>query len=195
MEESGEVGAKNAEARWIIDPLDGTLNFLHGIPHWAISVALEQAGDIVAGVIFDPVKNEMFMAEKGGGAFSGKKRLRVSGRRDLKMCLAAYWSAQGNRIDDKIYYGDLSKLRGSVANFRCNGASALDMAYVASGRYDMFYQQDVKAWDIAAGVLLVKEAGGDVAGFGKSKDPVYAGGILATNAALMAPVKELLGVK
>lgn len=195
MEESGAVGPKDAEARWIIDPLDGTTNFLHGIPHWAISIGLEKNGEIIAGLIFDPVKNETFYAEKGGGAFMSGRRLRVSGRRELDMAVVGYWSSGiSGRADEKAYTPDLNKIRGRVAGFRVMGAASLDAAYVAAGRYDAYFQHDLKPWDIAAAVAIVREAGGKIIGVPREDDPVHAGGVLATNQFLFQPMRDLLDV-
>lgn len=193
MEESGAVGPKDAEARWIIDPLDGTTNFLHGIPHWAISIALEKDGEIVAGLVHDPVKQEIFYAEKGGGAYMSDRRIRVSGRREMDKAVMAYWAAQPGRVDEKQYQADLTKIRGRVAGFRIMGAASLDISYVASGRYDAYFQHDLKPWDIAAGVIIVREAGGKAIGYPKESEPVHSGGILATNQHLFQPVRDFLG--
>jgi myo-inositol-1(or 4)-monophosphatase len=195
MEESGAVGAKDAEARWIIDPLDGTNNFLHGIPHWAISIALEKDGDIIAGVIHDPVKNEMFYAEKGSGAFMSDRRIRVSGRRELDRTMVGHWMPLTSRLDDKTYNSTMNTLRSRVAGVRCSGSAALDMAYVSAGRFDAYFQQNLQIWDIAAGVILIREAGGKVQGYGNGTDPLTAGGILATNQFMLQPMQDMLGIK
>lgn len=193
MEESGAVGPKDAEARWIIDPLDGTTNFLHGIPHWAISIALEKDGEIIAGLIHDPVKNEIFFAERGGGAFMTDRRIRVSGRHDLDQAVVGYWAAQPGRADEKTYQGDLVKIRSRVAGFRVMGAASLDAAYVAAGRYDAYFQHDLKPWDIAAAAVIVREAGGKIIGYPNEADPVHSGGVLASNQPLFQPMRDLLG--
>lgn len=193
MEESGAVGPKDAEARWIIDPLDGTNNFLHGLPHWAISIALEKDGEIIAGVVHDPVKNEMFYAEKGSGAFMSDRRIRVSGRRDLSMAMIGHWYPIHDRLPDKEFNETSNRIRQKVAGLRANGASALDMAYVSAGRFDAYFQQNLKIWDIAAGVILVKEAGGKVVGYGAGDDPLTAGGILASNQYMLQPMQDLIG--
>ena len=144
-EENGIQDNKDKNNTWIIDPIDGTINFLHGIPHFAISVALKSNDEIVSGLIFDPIKNEMFYAEKNNGAFFNNHRIRVSKKNDINNCLFG----TGGKIEKEI---DLP--------FRKSGCAALDMAYVASGRFDGFFQDNLNLWDIAAGIILVREAGG-----------------------------------
>ena len=147
-EESGEENNKDKRNTWIIDPIDGTVNFLHGIPHFAISIALKSNDEIISGIIYDPIKDEMFFAEKNNGAFFNNHRIRVSNKKEINSCLFA----TGGKDDNKKI--DL--------NIRRTGSAALDMAYVASGRYDGYFQKNLNLWDIAAGVILVKEAGGIV---------------------------------
>lgn len=192
MEESGNHGPKEAEYRFIIDPLDGTTNFLHGIPHWSISIGLEKGGDAIAGVVYDPVKNEMFYAEKGAGAFMNDRRIRVSGRRDLDHAAIAYFHMLRARGDEDQYVRAHAALRAKTGGLRNLGSAALDMAYVAAGRFDGFYQQSVHAWDIAAGVVIVREAGGKVQGLTRPEDPIFDGGILASNLNLFAPLQALV---
>ena len=146
-EEKGKKNNKDIKNTWIIDPIDGTVNFLHGIPHFAISIALKSNNEIISGLIFDPIKNEMFFAEKNSGAFFNNQRIRVSKKNNIEDCLFA--------IGGK-------NTKGTEFLNRKSGCAALDMAYVASGRYDGYYQKDLKIWDIAAGIILVKEAGGIV---------------------------------
>ncbi len=144
-EESGLVKNKDKKNMWIIDPIDGTSNFLHGIPHFAISIALQSDNEIVSGLIFDPIKNEMFYAEKNNGSYLNNKRIRVSKRKNIDECLFA---TNGKKFKDVKLHN------------RKSGSAALDMAYVASGRYDGYFQENLNLWDIAAGLILVKEAGG-----------------------------------
>ena len=144
-EENGIEKNKDLKNTWIIDPIDGTINFLHGLPHFAISIALKSDDEIVSGLIFDPIKDEMFYAEKNNGAFFNNHRIKVSKKNDINDCLFA----SGNKVTKKI---NLS--------LRKTGSAALDMAYVAAGRFDGFFQNNLNLWDIAAGVILVKEAGG-----------------------------------
>ena len=144
-EESGVEKNKDKNNTWIIDPIDGTINFLHGIPHFAISIALKSNDEIVSGLIFDPIKDEMFFAEKDNGAFFNNQRIRVSKKNQINDCLFV----TGGKIKNKL---DLP--------FRKTGSAALDMAYVAAGRFDGYFQYDLNLWDIAAGIVIVKEAGG-----------------------------------
>ena len=144
-EENGIEKNKDSKNTWVIDPIDGTINFLHGLPHFAISIALKTNDEIISGLIFDPIKNEMFYAEKNNGAYFNNHRIRVSKKNDINECLFA----TGNKVTEKI---DLT--------IRKTGSAALDMAYVAAGRFDGFFQNNLNLWDIAAGIILVKEAGG-----------------------------------
>ena len=146
-EEIGEINNKDKDNIWIIDPIDGTTNFLHGIPHFAICIALESNKEIISGLIFDPIKDEMFFAEKNKGAFLNNQRLRVSNKNSIEECLFS-------SNHEGVKFCDL--------NMRYTGCAALDLAYVASGRLDGFFHNDINLWDIAAGALLVKEAGGIV---------------------------------
>ena len=146
-EEIGEINNKDKDNIWIIDPIDGTTNFLHGIPHFAICIALESNKEIISGLIFDPIKDEMFFAEKNKGAFLNNQRLRVSNKNSIEECLFS-------SNHDGVKFSDL--------NMRYTGCAALDLAYVASGRLDGFFHNNINLWDVAAGALLVKEAGGMV---------------------------------
>ena len=144
-EEKGIIKNKDFNNTWIIDPIDGTINFLHGIPHFAISIALKSNNEIVSGLIYDPIKDELFYAEKNNGAFLNNQRIRVSNKNKLNDCLFAIGGKMVNEL-----------------NFACrrSGSAALDLAYVANGRYDGFFQKNLNLWDVAAGLVLVKEAGG-----------------------------------
>ena len=146
-EESGIINNKDKENIWIIDPIDGTTNFLHGIPHFAICIALQSNKETVSGLIFDPIKDEVFFGEKNKGAFLNNQRLRVSSK---------------NSIDECLFSSNHEGLKFSNLNMRCSGCAALDLAYVASGRLDGFFHNNIKLWDVAAGALLVREAGGVV---------------------------------
>lgn len=179
-EESGEVIPMDpaSESRWIIDPLDGTKNFIHGIPHFAISVALEEKGEIVAGITYDPIKDEMFVAQKGYGAFMNDKRLRVSNRKTLSEFLIA---TGPSFLHKEAQLTLLQKaVRSSVVGFRRMGASSLDLAYVAAGRLEAFLEVDPPIWDSAAGALLVKEAGGMVTDISANPRSIT-GPLLASN--------------
>ena len=146
-EEVGEIKNSDKDNYWIIDPIDGTTNFLHGIPHFAISIALKTKNEIVSGLIFDPIKNEMFYAEKNCGAYFNNQRIRVSKKKNLSECLFA--TGGKDEINNNL-------------NIRKSGSAALDMAYVGAGRYDGYFQKNLNIWDIAAGIIIVKEAGGKI---------------------------------
>ncbi|MCP1334874.1 inositol monophosphatase family protein [Futiania mangrovi] len=193
MEETGVTGGGLAdEHRFIVDPLDGTTNFLHGLPHWAISIAYEQKGRIAAGVIFDPVKNELFWAEKGKGAYLNDRRLRVSARRDLTQALLATGIPYAGKPGHDALMRDLVKITNRVAGIRRFGSAALDLAYVAAGRYDGFWERGLSPWDMAAGILMVREAGGTVTDVLGGPDILETGSVLAANADLHDPVRKLL---
>ena len=167
MEESGASGSEKWAWRWVVDPLDGTTNFLHGIPHWAISIGLERrlpegGAEVVAGVVYAPVSNEMFWAEKGTGAFVNDKRLRVSARRELKDAVFATGIpfAVTSPAHQLAFARTLSTLMPRIAGVRRFGAAALDLCWTAAGRYDGYWEVGIKPWDIAAGMLIVREAGG-----------------------------------
>ncbi|MEO1000366.1 MAG: inositol monophosphatase family protein [Pseudomonadota bacterium] len=192
-EESDPVPGKDPTRRWIVDPLDGTTNFLHGLPHWAISIALEHKGEVVAGVVYDPVKDEMFTAEKGSGAWMNDRRMRVSGRRETLEMIFATGIPFGTRGALPETLGDLAELMPRCAGVRRWGAAALDLAYVAAGRYDGFWERRLNVWDIAAGWLLVREAGGLVGGIGADENPLESGNIVAANEAGYPVLQGVLG--
>lgn len=194
MEESGTVeGTDPNKQRWIIDPLDGTLNFLHGIPHFAISVALEEKGEIIAGAVYQPLTDEFYWAEKGAGAYLNDRRLRVSGRRNMQeSVIATGIPVNGLGGDHKTFIAQQLAVMGATAGVRRFGAAALDLAWVASGRFDGFWEHKLKTWDIAAGILLVKEAGGYVSDFAGRTDVLESGDVVAANDALHAPLLKLL---
>jgi myo-inositol-1(or 4)-monophosphatase len=183
-EETGEADGIDPTRRWIVDPLDGTTNFLHGLPHWAVSVALEHKGEIVAGVVLDAAKDELFYAEKGLGAFVNDRRLRVSGRSRMIESIFATGVPFGGRPTLPATLQDLARLMPVCAGVRRWGAAALDLAYVAAGRFDGFWERGLHPWDVAAGLLLVRESGGFVASIRDGENPVESGAILAGNAAL-----------
>ncbi|HVZ02985.1 MAG TPA: inositol monophosphatase family protein [Dongiaceae bacterium] len=193
MEESGEAKGSDPDHRWIVDPLDGTTNFLHGLPHFAISIALEQKGEIIAGLVYDPAKDELFWAEKGGGAFCNDRRMRVSGRKQLPESLLATGIPFIGHGDRPRFLKQLDAAMRETAGVRRLGAAALDLAYVAAGRYECFWEEELSPWDIAAGILLVKEAGGYVTDLKGGQTMLQTGSVLATNNALHAPLQALLG--
>ena len=180
-EESDEIEGKDPTRRWIVDPLDGTTNFLHGLPHFAVSIALEFKGEIVAGVIFDPAKDEMFVAEKGEGAFMNESRLRVSGRRTPLECVFSTGLPFGGRPELPQSLQELARILPTCAGVRRWGAAALDLAYVAAGRYDGFWERRLNAWDIAAGIIIVREAGGLVDAITPDGNIIEEGTIIASN--------------
>ena len=181
-EESAAEEGKDPTRRWIVDPLDGTTNFLHGLPHWAVSIALEQKGEVVAGVVYDPAKDEMFYAEKGQGAWlNDSQRLRVSARKVMIESIFATGIPFGGKSDLPETLKDLARLMPACAGVRRWGAAALDLAYVAAGRYEGYWERGLHAWDMAAGMLIVREAGGLVEAVEPRADPLLAGTILAAN--------------
>jgi myo-inositol-1(or 4)-monophosphatase len=197
MEESGASGSENWTWRWIVDPLDGTTNFLHGMPHWAISIALERrlqdgTTEISAGLIYAPAVDEMFWAEKGAGAWMNERRLRVSARRTMSEAVFATGIPFGAVSQPRraAFSRTLSTLMPQVAGIRRFGAAALDMAWVAHGRFDGYWELGIKPWDIAAGIVLVKEAGGYATDVGNG-DPMETNAIVAGNPhmhALLRPI-------
>lgn len=192
MEESGATKGKE-EARWIVDPLDGTTNFLHGLPCWGISIALEREGEIVAGIVYEPVHDEMFWAEKGQGAFLNNKRLRVSERRRLDdSVIATGIPFKGREETHPRFLKELAVLMKEVAGIRRWGAASVDLAFLAAGRWDGFWERGLNPWDCAAGILLVMEAGGFVSEIGGGRNPVYGGSLVAANAHLHLPLASLL---
>ncbi len=193
MEESGVVEGSDSSRRFIIDPLDGTTNFLHGIPHWCISIALEVNNEITVGLIYDPVKDEMFTAEKNGGAFMRRKRLRVSGRQDLMQATLATGAPRRSKASKERFVKEYEAILDIAPGLRRFGAAALDLAYVAAGRYEGFWERDLKAWDIAAGLLIVREAGGFCGDIDSDKaNPLDTGCILAANSSVFQDLKKVL---
>ena len=180
-EEGGEIPGQDPTRRWIVDPLDGTTNFLHGLPHWAISIALEHKGKIVAGVIFDAAKDEMYFAEKGAGAWMNETRIRVSGRHRMIESVFATGLPFGGRSDLPATLQDLARLMPACAGVRRWGSAALDMAYVATGRYEGFWERRLNAWDLAAGVILVREAGGLVQALDSENRIIESGEVICAN--------------
>ena len=183
-EEGGADEGQDPTRRWIVDPLDGTTNFLHGLPHWAVSIALEHKGQVVAGVVYDPAKDEMFFAEKGAGAWMNDTRLRVSGRSRMIESLFSTGLPFGGRGDLPDTLKDLGRLLPVCAGVRRFGAASLDLAYVAAGRYDGYWERRLHAWDVAGGMIIVKEAGGLVEAMNPAGDILADGEIVCANEAL-----------
>jgi myo-inositol-1(or 4)-monophosphatase len=192
FEESGAEAGSDPRHRWIVDPLDGTTNFLHGIPHFAISIGLERDGEIVAGVIYEPIRDEMYWAEKGAGAYVNDRRLRVSARRQLGEAVIATGMPFGDRADQQAYMATLAAVMGATSGVRRMGSAALDLAYVAAGRYEGFWEFALQPWDIAAGLLLVREAGGYVSDMAGGHDMMSSGDVLAANSHLHLPLAALI---
>jgi len=192
MEEKGVVEGTDPSHRWIIDPLDGTTNFMHAIPHFAISIALERQGTIVAGVIYNPITDEMYTAERGGGAYLNDKRMRVSARRDLTQSVIGTGLPFFGMPNHERELTELKAVMAKTAGVRRFGAASLDLAYVAAGRFDGFWEHELKPWDIAAGVLLVKEAGGFVTDHAGREEVLKTGDVLATNEGLHQPLRQIL---
>ena len=192
-EEGGEIEGDDPTRRWIVDPLDGTTNFLHGLPHWAISIALEHKGQIVSAVIYDAAKDEMFYAEKGAGAWmNDSKRLRVSGRHRMIEAIFATGIPFAAKHTLPATLQDLARLMPTCAGVRRFGAASLDLAYVAAGRFDGFWERELQPWDIAAGMLLVTEAGGMVGPIRDGHQPLEHGDIVAANGDIFNSFAEVV---
>jgi myo-inositol-1(or 4)-monophosphatase len=191
-EETGGTDGADPTRRWIVDPLDGTTNFLHGLPHWAVSIALEHKGEVVAGVVYDAAKDEMFVAEKGAGAWLNESRLRVSGRGRMIEAIFATGIPFAGQGPLPATLQDLARLMPVCAGVRRWGAAALDLAYVAAGRYDGYWERGLNAWDIAAGIVIVREAGGFVSGIRESDDPLEKGAVIAGNVALFEEFRKVI---
>jgi myo-inositol-1(or 4)-monophosphatase len=191
MEERGEVAGADKTHRWIIDPLDGTTNFLHGIPVFAISIALERDSEIVAGLIHNPASDETFAAERGKGAFLNDRRIRVAGRNTIDDAVIATGIPHRGKPDHDVFLQEYRALMSRCAGIRRMGSAALDLAWVAAGRFDGFWERNLQAWDLAAGMLMVREAGGYVTGLTGKPDILSTGAIVAGNEYIQ---KSLLGV-
>ena len=192
MEESGAVKGTDPDHRWIIDPIDGTSNFMHAVPFFAISVALERAGEIVAGITYNPVSDELFAAEKGQGAFLNNRRLRVAVRTDIHDALISCPLPHRGRGEHALNRAEIANMQGKVIGLRHLGSATLEMAYVAAGRLDGMWQRDLAAWDLAADIILLREAGGFVADCDTDRSPLDTGNIVAANADLLPQIKREL---
>ena len=194
-EETGIINKSNIKNRWIIDPIDGTMNFLNGIPQFAISIAYEENNEIICGVIFNPITNEMFCAEKGNGAYLNNTRIRVSNKKKLKDALLVTGGPKGaSKIKNKIY-SEYINVSNNVSNVRKFGSAALDMAYVACGRFDGYWQRELNYWDIAAGVIILREAGGFIDFFEDDISFPLKKNVLASNSNIHQELKELINKK
>jgi myo-inositol-1(or 4)-monophosphatase len=192
MEERGAVEGTDKTHRFIVDPLDGTTNFMHGVPHFSISIGLERDGELVAGVVYDVIKNELFWAEKGAGAYLNDRRLRVSARKDLADALVVTGvtpRAVRDAALHKQFTSEFSRMNETCAGVRRYGSAALDLAYVAAGRFDIYWERDLAPWDIAAGAVIVREAGGFAREI-DGNDFMKTGSIVATNEKLLEPARK-----
>src|SRR5246127_1458091 len=180
-EEGGHREGADKTHTWIVDPLDGTTNFLHGIPQFAISIGLKREDTIIAGVVYNPANDEIYIAERGKGAFLNDQRLRVAGRRKLNECVIACGLPHIGRGDHALALKEMAILQDKIAGFRRFGAAALDMAFVAAGRLDGFWERNLQPWDMAAGQIIVREAGGIVSGITGQDDAPQNGKVFCGN--------------
>ena len=192
MEEAGAEAGEDPDRRWIIDPIDGTTNFLHGIAHFAISIALEEHGEITAGIVFEPIQEQMFTAEKGAGAYLNDHRIRVSSRSTLGDAIFATSIPFQGRGDHPRFLKQLEAVMAVSAGVRRFGTASLDLAYVAAGRFDGFWEETLQPWDIAAGIILVREAGGFVTDLKGGAKILESGNIVAANTGLHESLAELV---
>jgi myo-inositol-1(or 4)-monophosphatase len=195
MEESGAAKSGDGRHRFIVDPLDGTSNFLHGLPHFAVSIAAERDGELIAGVVYEPTRDEMFWAEKGQGAHLNERRLRVSAREQLRDALIATgipFMGRGGDPGHRRYLAQMEAVMGQVAGIRRWGSASLDLAYVAAGRFDGFWEMHLGPWDVAAGIVLVREAGGFVSEIDGGARMLESGNILASNDRLHDALGQVL---
>jgi myo-inositol-1(or 4)-monophosphatase len=181
MEERGEVKGADVTHRWIVDPLDGTTNFLHSNPLFAVSIGLEREGQLVAGVIYNPASDELFTAEKGKGAFLNDRRLRVAARKNLADALVTTGIPHRGREGHPRFLKEMDMLMTEVAGIRRTGSAALDLAFVAAGRFDAYWEHNLQAWDVAAGIVIVREAGGFVSDLAGGDKMLETGDVLAAN--------------
>jgi len=192
-EEAGFIEGKNKDKRWIIDPIDGTFNFLNGLPHFSISIAYEEKSEITSGIVFDPIKNEMFFAEKGKGAYLNNSRIRVSNKSDFKnACLVTggpKFTSKKREFIFQEYQKVSTEVRGHIRKF---GSAALDLAYVAAGRFDGCWQREINYWDIAAGIILIRESGGFIDSLNEGNFTQKKIDIIATNSKIHKELKNLL---
>ena len=191
-EETGVINKNNIKNRWIIDPIDGTMNFLNGVPQFAISIAYEENSEVKCGVVFNPITNEMFSAEKGSGAYLNNSRIRVSNKKGIKNALIVTGGPKSSSKIKKRIFSEYINVSNNVSNVRKFGSAALDMAYVACGRFDGYWQRELNYWDIAAGIILIKEAGGFVDFFEEDVNLPLKKNILATNSNIHEELRDLI---
>ncbi|MGB0934523.1 MAG: inositol monophosphatase family protein [Alphaproteobacteria bacterium] len=192
LEESGYIKGNDENNCFIIDPLDGTNNFIHGVPHFSISVALQRDNEIIAGVIYDPIRDELFCAEKGAGAFMNNRRIRVSGRRDLKTCMIGTGLSIRSPEKRELTQRTINAIGPQIAAIRNTGSIALDLAYVAAGRFDGYWRHNLQAWDVASGLILIKEAGGYVSDMNGKNAILEKKNIVAGNEYTHTPLLKIM---
>ena len=191
-EEGGNREGADKTHTWIVDPLDGTTNFLHGIPQFAISIGLAREGTIIAGVIYNPANDELYIAERGKGAFLNDQRLRVAGRRQMDECVIGCGLPHIGRGDLELSRREMTAIQNRVAGLRRFGAASLDLAFVAAGRLDGYWERDLKLWDIAAGQIMVREAGGTISGMAGNDDALTTGHVICGNEYVHGELVKLL---
>lgn len=193
MEEGGEIQGTDGQHRWIVDPLDGTTNFLHGIPLFAVSIALQRGDEIVAGVTYNPISEELYVAEKGGGAWlDEKKRLRVATRKHLADCVVSTGIKVTGTSADALHLRQLAQIAPATAGIRRTGSATLDLAWLAAGRFDGFWEADLKPWDAAAGWLMLREAGGTMTDYAGTGGSVWNGQVVAGNETVHGQLLKLI---
>jgi myo-inositol-1(or 4)-monophosphatase len=195
MEERGLVDGVDKTHRWLVDPLDGTTNFLHSNPMFAVSIGLEREGQLVAGVIYNPASDQLFTAEKGKGAFMNDRRLRVAGRKTLADALVTTGIPHRGRDGHPRFLKDMDVMMREVAGIRRTGSAALDLAFVAAGRFDAYWERNLKPWDLAAGIVIVREAGGFVTDLDGGEKMLESGDVVAANSTLHKALLPLIGDK
>jgi myo-inositol-1(or 4)-monophosphatase len=191
-EEGGSREGADKSHSWIVDPLDGTTNFLHGIPHFAISIGLQRDGVLIAGLIYNPANDELYTAERGKGAFLNDQRLRVAGRRQMNDCVIACGLPHIGRGDHELSRREMAALQEKVAGLRRFGAASLDLAFVAAGRLDGYWERNLQPWDIAGGQIILREAGGIVSGIQGDDDPLTTGHVVCGNEFVHAELVKIL---
>ena len=192
LEEAGEIKGKDGQHVWVVDPIDGTTNFIHGIPHFAVSIGLTRNGEPVAGVVYNPITDELFAAERGGGAYLNDRRIRVAARRDIHDAVIACGMPHRGRGDHVQFRAELAQVQAKASGLRRAGTASLDLAWVAAGRLDGYWERGLKPWDICAGIVLVREAGGFARDIDGAADMMATGNILAGNELIAAQLGDCL---
>lgn len=193
MEEGGEIKGTDGQHRWIVDPLDGTTNFMHGIPIFAVAIALQRGDEIVAGVVYNPVSEELFVSEKGGGAWlDERKRLRVANRKHLADAVVGTGIKVTGTSADAVHLKQLGQIAPAVAGIRRTGSATIDLAWLAAGRFDGFWEASLKPWDVAAGALMLREAGGTMTDYAGAGGSVWNGQVVAGNETIQGQLLKLI---